>query len=644
MAIDSDARDESPLARLIEAIPDGISVLDLDGEQLLVNRAFCEMTGFPRSEMIGVGLPLPYWPPEHLPDILRDFERTITGEPAEFRLVFMRKNGERFPVSVHPGLTRMDGRDLVIATIRDLSEPAAREEELQLFHHIVDVMMRGGDLGWWMGDAEDGSMRLSDSCFTILGYEPGSWKPSYEELERRVNPEDFLEVDVSLRALLSNRSRMFDSEFRMRDQSDEWRWVLARGYVLEWTPEGMPKRVMGTLQDIDRLKRQEATLHQFHQLEVVGQMAGGIAHDFNNVLAVLSANLELLRLELDGQGEEQLADMEAALDRAAGLSRSLLAYARREKDEPRIVDLNQVLADFRKLVESAVSSQVVVQWDLVDEELVAELDPERLENAILNLAINASDAIDSGPGAITISTRLNRLDLEEAGRTGLPGGLYGVVSVADDGPGMPPDVRSRAAEPLFTTKPSGEGTGLGLSMARKFAADADGLLEIDSTPGRGTTVEMLFPLLHPVRTSVLDATQPPEKTWAGNEEILVVHDHENLAQFLSASLSDLGYRVWTAQNPRQALALVGEREIDLLVSDTGLPQQMTGLDLARRARVLRPKLQALFIAGHLDPGQQKAVERLGPVLRKPFEVQAFWKAVRRVLEDGPPPDRAKADG
>jgi PAS domain S-box-containing protein len=396
--------------------------------------------------------------------------------------------------------------------------------------------------------------------------------------------------------------------------------------------------------DVTRRRTSEQAFRQAQKMEAVGQLTAGLAHDFNNLLQVIAGNLEFLRAEVtDERLRRYLARATDAAERGTKLTRQLLAFARKTRLEPRAVEINALINDFGAMLESTVGSRIELQLNLRRRLPPILVDPVHLEMALLNVVINARDAMPSG-GTVTIATTAVILDAD-----GLPGGAYVALSITDEGEGMPANVLERAVEPFFTTKGTGKGTGLGLAMVQGFVQQSLGKLEIESEPGRGTTVRMLFPASRETARAVevAPAAEPRPDTKAQAETILIVEDSEDVLTIAQEHLEVRGYRVLAARSADEALAILDERGgqgIDLLFSDILMPGSMNGLVLAERVRERFPGMAVLLTTGY---NEDLVAE--GPrahsmdVLGKPYRRSELIDRVRTALDRraGPPAGERK---
>ena len=404
----------------------------------------------------------------------------------------------------------------------------------------------------------------------------------------------------------------------------------------------------------ERRKAQEAldeareALAQAQKMEAVGQLTGGVAHDFNNLLQAISSSLELIEQRLSA-GRTDIAPFtataRAAVDRASTLTRRLLAFARRQPLKPERADLNALVAGLWDLLGRSVGEAIRLERWLAEPLWPVHADVNQIESALLNLVINARDAMPGG-GTVTVETANASFEAADlANDPGVEPGDYTVLTVRDSGTGMPPDVLARVFEPFFTTKPIGQGTGLGLSQLYGFARQSDGFVRIDSAVGRGTAVHLCLPRDHgaaepagPPSASEAGLPVPPVPSGPGRGTVLVVEDEELVRMLLVEVLEGDGYTTLEAADGAEALARLGEAEaVDLLVTDVGLPG-LNGRQLAEMAQARTPGLKVLFLTGYafqaLDDRPGDGADGLGRnmrVLVKPVAVDAFRAMVGSML-------------
>ena len=382
------------------------------------------------------------------------------------------------------------------------------------------------------------------------------------------------------------------------------------------------------MKEINERERAEAALTQVQKMEAIGRLTGGIAHDFNNLLHVVNMNLELVSLYAKEEKVKPVVDRaKSAARRGARLTNQLLSFARSQSLLPKVTRVNQLLLGMKDLLEISVGSGVEVVMDLCDEDPTVVLDPSQLEMAVLNLAVNSKDAMPEG-GKLTITTGTRFLDED----SDLPEGDYVLLTVADTGVGIPPNILPKVFDPFFTTKPVGRGTGLGLSQVYGFARQSGGIARVRSEPGRGTTVDMVFPQADSESEQVdVSAQQPAMPALAGACHILVVEDDPDVRRVIVECLSLIGYKVTEAANGTEALAQLATARPDLMVVDYAMPD-MTGAEVISEARKRIGNVPVILATGYAD---MAAVERLAGkprILRKPFDIAALGDAVSSVLE------------
>lgn len=408
--------------------------------------------------------------------------------------------------------------------------------------------------------------------------------------------------------------------------------VDIRTFTIEWDDE---MAVCMMLTDITVRLATEEQLRKSQRLEAVGQLTGGIAHDFNNLLTVILGNAELLVESLsEDRRLRRLAEMTAkAAGRGAELTNRLLAFARLQPLDPRAVDVNQQMADMDGLLRRILGEHVEIELIRGDRLWPAMVDPGQLENAVLNLCINARDAMPDG-GRLTIETMNVKLDAEYATRQAeVDPGQYVMIAVSDNGNGMDSATLDRAFEPFFTTKGVGKGSGLGLSMVYGFAKQSRGHVRIYSEPGEGTTVKLYLPCAATgetaARTAVGEAT--PEQ---GNERILLVEDDDLVRDHVTGQLIGLGYTVVAVSSGREAMAVLDRGEpFDLLFTDIVMPGGMNGRQLADAAKTLRPGLPVLFTSGYTENAivHHGRLDRGAYLLTKPYRRHELAEKIRFVL-------------
>lgn len=387
----------------------------------------------------------------------------------------------------------------------------------------------------------------------------------------------------------------------------------------------------------DRINAMEEQLRQSQKMEAVGQLTGGIAHDFNNLLQGIIGSLDRVQVRIAqgriGDVDRFLSGALTSANRAAALTHRLLAFSRRQPVDPKPVNANHLIGSIEELLRRSLGESVTLDTDLAPDLNIVRCDANQLENALLNLVINARDAMPDG-GTVRIITRNVELNETDSLKYDLPAGKYVSIKVDDNGVGMPADVKSRAFDPFFTTKPIGQGTGLGLSMIYGFVRQSDGSVRIESEPGKGTTIEICLPQFDGVEPrEAANAIQAEHYQADHGEIVLVVEDDAVVRLLVVETLQDLGYRALEAADGQAGLRILqtGQR-VDLLVTDIGLPG-LNGRQLADVGLVTRPDLKILFMTGYAETAASNGFLPAGmEIIAKPFDMDVLAKRVRHMLE------------
>ena len=453
-----------------------------------------------------------------------------------------------------------------------------------------------------------------------------------------VHPDDLLALRKTMAGGLVDSGDL-ELEYRIVHPDGGVRWVLSRGHTY-FSSAGEPVRRTGVGIEMTDQRLLEQQLRQSQKMEAVGQLTGGLAHDFNNMLAGVMGSLDMLRVRIEqGRLDETARYLDAAQGasrRAAALTHRLLAFSRRQTLTPSLTDVSLLAASMLDLIRSTVGPTVDVEIYSEPTDWLCLVDPNQLENALLNLCINARDAMASG-GHLTIRTGTCLLKTADAADRDLPAGDYILLSVSDSGRGMSSDVIAHAFEPFFTTKPMGEGTGLGLSMIHGFVRQSGGNVHIESIVGLGTTMTLLLPRSRAdsiVREVSHAPVHPPHST--RDATVVLIEDDAVIRMLITDALEDLNYNVRAADDGTKGLQLLQSGEqIDLLITDVGLPGSLNGRQVADAARCLHPKLIVLFITGYvqdalnwgtmLEPGMH--------LMTKPFQIDELTRRVADLVAD-----------
>jgi PAS domain S-box-containing protein len=601
-----------------------------------VNSKFTEITGYPPDEAIGRN-------PRLLQSGLTPREKYVelwgalrAGRTWRGEIQNRRKNGELYWDAVVISPMRDAGGEIshYLAIQEDVTERKRAESELRASERRLRTLFETVNLIVLVLDAEARVEYVNPYFLRLTGYAQDEvfgreWFPFLPARDRPGTQAAFRElIDRELHPHYRNPVCAKDGEERMI----AWHNTVLRD------PEG---RAIGTLsvgEDItDRLELEER-LRQAQKMEAVGRLAGGIAHDFNNVLTSIFGYADLLAADLPpGPQQEDVGEIRNAATRAASLTRQLLAFSRRQVLEPAVLNLNDVIGSIEKMLQRLIGEDIELRT-VPDPDLGNTVtDPGQFEQVILNLAVNARDAMPTG-GKLTIETANADLSEQyaEAHQPVIPG-RYVMMAVTDTGGGMTPEVRAQVFEPFFTTKEKGKGTGLGLSTVYGIVKQSGGYIWVYSEPGHGATFKIYLPRVDaPVDT--VERRGTPEAPATGTETILLAEDDDLLRPLVRNILEKLGYRVLEAANANAALTMVGAggEPIHLLLTDVVMPGE-SGRQLARRLAEIRPTTRVLYISGYTDDAivHHGMLEPGLHYLQKPFTPAALARKVRDVLDGRP---------
>jgi PAS domain S-box-containing protein len=435
-------------------------------------------------------------------------------------------------------------------------------------------------------------------------------------------------------------------ELRLERPDGEFEWLRLRGGRVQ-RDDGASGSILAVLTAITDQKWEEsrraaleAQLVQSQRLEAVGQLAGGVAHDFNNILAAIVSGAELVIDEVDGQAKDDVEEIRRTARRGSDLARQLLLFSRRDRGSaPEVVNVNEVVADVDTMLRRSIGETIELETDLTDDPHKVHIDPSQIERILMNLTINARDAMADG-GHITIRTRNRNVDEDHAStRPGLSPGPYLELTVSDDGAGMSPDVVRHAFEPFFSTKEVGKGTGLGLATVYGIVQGAQGHIDLDSRLGVGTTFTILLPRTR-LGTEVTEI-RPEAEITGGTERILLVEDEPAVREAGRRLLERRGYDVTVAEDGATALEIAGRDQFDLLLTDVLMPGGMNGRDVVREVHKRQPRIAVLYMTGHsddvldhvgIDDDEGEAL-----IVRKPFSEVELTRAIRAALARVPEP-------
>ncbi|MGI4747688.1 MAG: ATP-binding protein [Janthinobacterium lividum] len=535
-------------------------------------------------------------------------------------------------------LQERDRRETELRLLNETLEQRVHERtrELEAARETLAFALDSAGMGSWDLDLRSDVSRRSMQHDRIFGFAEPQPLWGRTLFLAVVVDEDRAIVAASFdQAVVTGR---LDVECRIRRHDDSIRWIVAKGRV-EYDELLQPVRMAGVVMDTTERRQTEDALHQAQKMEAIGQLTGGVAHDFNNLLTVIVGGLDMV-IRKPERTERVVRLAEAAMTaarRGEQLTQQLLAYSRRQMLQPETLDPCRLLQDFQELAQRAVGEAVELEFEFDPGVHSVRVDPVQFESAVLNLIVNARDAIqgiNGNGGSIKVTCRNIELGVEAASDRKLAPGSYVEVSVSDTGSGLDANTMARAFEPFFTTKEIGKGSGLGLSQVYGFMRSAGGDVAIESELGTGTIVRLYLPRSADAATEALPITSnlAPLRQ-ASDETVLLVEDDEQVLDMAIESLKELRYTVVVSRNAREAMEhLTGQVRIDVLFSDVVMPGSMNGAQLAIEAQRLRPGLKVLLTSGYVgESGADQLVGRGLPVLNKPYRRDELAQKLRVVL-------------
>jgi two-component system cell cycle sensor histidine kinase/response regulator CckA len=619
------------LEALLDCLPCGAARFDRDLRLLHCNRCLEGWLGRPRAQLLGTGLEEVFGP-----DLGRDLRplaaQVLAGETSSrpARL----EGGSHGPQQVMLRMRPERGEDGEVIAILLSAEPAEGSQRAHDQQGIEEVQ-RVARIGTYHTDLVANSWTASDGFCRIFGFEPGGVY-SQQEFQAIVHPEDLERVMAEFGACLTER-RPFDYEYRCITR-DTGKVIDVRSTSqIFWDEAGNPSHIIGIKQDITERKELERQLVASQRMEAIGQLAGGIAHDFNNMLAAMMGFTELAKmlLERHSAAEEYLGEALAAAQRARILVQQLLAFSRRRVVQPVVMQLNETVQGVDRMLRRLLGEHIELRTELAPDLWEVRMDPAAMEQVIVNLAVNARDAMPRG-GKLTIESLNAYLSVPTASAGGeIAPGEYVVIAVSDTGSGMSPETQRQIFEPFFSTKAEGQGTGLGLATCYGLITQAGGRIAVYSELEHGSTFKIYLPR---VRGEVQARFEVPRvEARGGDERILVVEDDKAVRRMTTTMLTELGYRVLAAGNAgaAQRMLELSASPIDLLLTDVVIPG-MSGPELAASLQDRSPRTKVLYMSGYTTNAivHRGELDEGVALLHKPFGFDQLARAVRQVLDEG----------
>ncbi len=638
---------EQRFRSIFEKVAAGMVTTRLDGAYLQVNPAICVMLGYTESELLRKQFPQTVHE-DDLAKFQEQFAEVLAGRrhDIEVEMRYVRKDGSTMWGHT-TAVWQFDSENsptYCIHLIQNINQRKYAMHALQESRQKYEGLINTLDGIVWEADAETFEFSfVSPHAEDILGYPVEKWLSQPRFWRNHVHPED-LQQAVETIAQARAQRRGYELEYRVVAANGQPVWLRDTVSVVQ--QDGQVTKLRGVMNDITQrketehaLRRSEAQLRQSQKMEAIGRLAGGIAHDFNNILTAITGYSGLLKKRM-GEDHEMFREVEEinkAAQRAADLTSQLLAFSRQQVLQTKILNLNDVVDDMNRMVRRLIGEDVELVTQPGLDLGAVEADPGQINQVILNLAVNARDAMPDG-GKLVILTQNVRIDAAEIEgvRAGVEPGDYVVMSLSDTGTGMNDEVRAQLFEPFFSTKEKGKGTGLGLSTVYGIVKQSDGYITVETAVGEGTTFHVYLPRVENEAT----ATEAVETAFAarstGTETILLVEDDESVRELASEILAQSGYTVIEACNGVDALEIYNEKpgEVDMLVTDIVMPQ-MGGKELARQLVDASPDLKVLFLSGYTSAAivEHGLIDVERNFMQKPFTATDLSRKVRTLLDN-----------
>jgi PAS domain S-box-containing protein len=618
---------EARFRTFLDHATDAFFLYDENSVVVDVNQQACESLGYTRSELIGMK-PSDIVPEINLPVVIQLGARLANGETVTFESSQRRKDGAVFPVEVRMRAFWENGRRFGVALVQDITERKRSARALIESHSLLKAVVDGTTDSIFVKDRQGRYLMINAAGAQLMGKTvPEMIGKDDRELFPPPVAQTLMERDQQI--MTDGEAQVFE-EIEAAEESV--RTYLTTKSVYR-DANGAVSGLIGIAREITELKRLEEQFRQAQKMEAVGRLAGGIAHDFNNLLTVINGYSQLIghRLLPSDPNRTRLAEIQKAGERAANLTRQLLAFSRKQLLQPQVVDLNALLQELLKLLRRLIGEDIELVLTPTADLGVVKVDPSQFEQAIINLAVNARDAMPQG-GRLTLTT--TNVVLPVAPHPELPAGRYTCVTISDTGTGMTDAIKAQIFEPFFTTKGPGQGTGLGLAMVYGFVKQSGGHVEVASALGHGATFTIYLP--HTVEdTATLPALPDLGQAPTGTETILLVEDEEAVRNLVRIVLQTSHYQVLEARDGQEAILVAAQHpgSIHLLITDLVMPR-MSGRHLATLLAQTRPNLAILFMSGYTDEMgmEEDAANPTIGFIQKPFNPTILAQRVRALLD------------
>lgn len=605
---------------------------DPQGKITYANDRFCEISKYSREELIGQDHRIVN-SGYHPKSFFKEMWATIGGGKIWRGEVRNKaKDGSFYWVNttIVPLMNRQDKPEKYLVLRIVTTELKATEEKLKKMNNAIPGLVYEFALD------TKGQMRclyLSEFCKPLLGLEVQAVLEDFSLIWSRILPEDLEGLTQSI-YVSAAELKPWSYEFRIKDTHGNLKYIQGNSIPEKPDADGT-MRWYGVMIDISARKILEQQFLHAQKMEAIGSLAGGVAHDFNNLLTVINGYSEMIaaKLKTDDPTLTKIEEIRKAGNRAAALTAQLLAFSRRQTVQVEIVNMNEQIADMEKMIHRLIAEKIQVVISREKDLWLIKMDPHQLQQILMNLVINARDAIE-GSGTIAIETQNKDLREDHVSEFAtIPAGKYAVVSVSDTGCGMSEEVQKHIFEPFFTTKEKGKGTGLGLATCYGIARQAQGYFDVQSIVGKGSSFRVWFPITEEKAKSH-SAGQSGTDLPVGKETVLIVEDESGLRKFVSNLLQDLGYQVHEAENGQDALNRLQSgslKNVDIILTDVMMPH-MDGKELVNQVIQLYPEIKIIMMSGYTGADTEKVMDADIPFLQKPFSLKQLALKMREVLD------------
>ncbi|MDF2178872.1 PAS domain S-box protein [Aliiglaciecola sp. CAU 1673] len=618
---------------LLRNTSDGMCIVNAQGYVEEASDSWCEMIGYERDQAIGMHVG--QWDAQFSQEeLISLIEEIFSGNRrVQFETVHRRQDGTTATVEVSAVPVVIEDRSVLYCTTRDISARKKAEQELKDTLLRLNESIKAANVGLWDWDLTNNRVTYSKEYKSQIGYTENEIENDFNEWQSRVHPDDVDGALEQAQKSIEDGSENYEAEFRFRHKDGSYRWMFAHASILK-DDQGCPVRMVGSHIDITERKRLEEELRHSQKMEAVGQLAGGVAHDFNNQLATIMGFAELLKDELQHSDLiEYVNKIITAAEHSTSLTNQLLAFSRKKSLKLEIVDINQLLEDLVELLRRSIDKKVDIRLSLNSEQFYVNGDNSLVQNAFLNLGLNARDAIKNG-GCISISTKAVKIaavNVEDA-VSNQSKNEYIRIDFRDTGCGISEEDLPRLFEPFFTTKEVGKGTGMGLASAYGAFKQLGGYIEVDSKIGMGSCFSVFLPLAESVKYQTESTEQRNNDTLMESKTVMFVDDEPDIRELFASFLKVLGHQSVFASDGAEAIGLYQEHrdKIDLVILDMIMPI-MNGKDTFMEMKKINPNVKVVVASGYTAENSVTEMIELGvcEVISKPFKLDEIKDCINK---------------